>query len=133
VESSPSSEEAQVDKQKDVCKDDAVVGIGHDKSPRRLEEDEDELEDRLSSSSMVYILLLELRMELAGRGPCRQLPVRRRDIVGVGETKLSAKNLALKHKSGTDAMNVDEMHQIKSARMPEPAPGNRGRKQGKLS
>jgi len=104
VESSPSSEEAHVDELKDVCKDDAVVD--HDRSPRRLEEDEDE--DRLSSSSMVYILLSELRLELAGRGPCRQLPVRRRDIVGVGETKLYVKDLALKHKSGTEAIKVDE-------------------------
>jgi len=87
-----------------VKKDDAVVD--HDRSPRRLEEDEDE--DRLSSSSMVYILLSELRLELAGRGPCRQLPVRRRDIVGVGETKLYVKDLALKHKSGTEAIKVDE-------------------------
>lgn len=108
MESSSSSEDVHVDKQKDVCVDDAVVGICQERSPKRLEEDEDE--DRLSSSSIVYILLLELRLELTGRGPCRQLPARRRDMVEVGKSELDS---VLKHKSGADALKVIEMYQIK--------------------
>jgi len=80
----------QVDKRNDVCKYDGVVGVDQDRSVKRLEEDE----DRLSSSSIVYMLLPELRLELTGRGPCRQLPARRRDIVGMGEVKESCQALS---------------------------------------
>jgi len=76
-----SSKEVHVDKRNDVWKEDGVVGVDQDESVKRLEEDE----YRLSSSSMVSILLAELRLELTGRGPCRQLPVRRRDIVEDGK------------------------------------------------